>query len=187
MRLLWIGVALFPALAAADATVPVPGGKAEHAAKGGAEWQGRCAVRLEQAKREAAKREPIFAKALVEQVPVDEEMMASGHPSHLEGVGLRLDETIVHDGAVDARPMPEYFGALVVRRSNQWQDIADVKARWSGEAPSGGNLSELKQTHVLEGTITAFRFRVRGLALYRVVEGVIKPAVDDCLKMGGLE
>jgi hypothetical protein len=187
MRSILLMLVVVPSLAAADATVPTPGGKTEHAVGAGLEWQGRCAARLERAKREAARREPIFARAVVQEVPVDEEMMAGGRPTHLEGVELRLDEVLLGRGEGTGTPSPEYFGAVVIRRAKQWQDISDVTATWTGDAPNGGNLSQMRQTHVLEGTITGFHFRVRGLALYRVVEAVIKPAVDDCLRLGGLE
>jgi hypothetical protein len=175
---------LVAAPAFGDVSVPSPGAKTEHVAKGGVEWQGKCAVRLEQARREAAKREPIFAQAKVEEVPVDDELLSGGKPQHLEGVELRLDEGLIasRPGA-QAAPRPEYFAAMVVRRAKQWQDLSEVQTRWSGDAPIGGNLSQYKQTHVLEGTITAYHFRLGGLALYRVVEGVIKPAVDECLKL----
>jgi hypothetical protein len=184
VRALAIAIALAPSLAAADVSVPSPGAKSKHAAKSGAEWQGKCAVRLEQARREAARREPIFAKAKVEEVPADDELMAGGKPQHLEGVELRIDEGLLsYPSGTQAPPQPEYFAATVVRRAKQWQDLSEVQARWAGQAPQGGNLSQYRQTHELEGTITAYHFRVGGLPLYRVVEGVIKPAVDECMKM----
>src|SRR5690242_5013226 len=108
MRLLVAICACLPALAWADASVP--------AARDGHEEQTfltRCGARLEAARREAARVEPVFEHATIDETPEPGDAPGSFRIYRVE---LRIDETMV--GA----PHQLIFVAQAWPRRSLWSD-----------------------------------------------------------------
>ncbi len=164
--------------------MPAPGKVAVAAGKkSGDRWQGKCAARLEKARLEAAKREPLFLMAKVDEVT--REYAEPDNPdakNTIDMVELRFDEN-----SIDKKG-PLYFAAEVQPRTHKWSaDDSMTSWAWSGEHGVERNISIYRQTSGFEGSIASFNMGrlIPVDSLHKLVDAVFKPAVDDCLRLGG--
>jgi hypothetical protein len=155
----WVLVVVAAGVAAsvAHADMSVPTTRTEP------KWVTQCSARLEQARAAAAVEVPAFAAA------------------HVVGADVYVDESTFSLGT------PVLFEAYVVPRRTQWSDPDVTVRRWT--AVGAEPLSIYRQSRELEGAIVAYHMSrlVTRAQLDHLVDGIFKPAVDDCLRLSAAE
>jgi hypothetical protein len=172
MRLALVWCLVLPAAALADATVPK--------ARSGPAWVGRCAERLLRARDDAARFEPVFQLARVDEVRRGDLFPGAEDADAIEGVELHFDESTLGLSGESVT-----FAAQVRARRSLWSDPGATSDRWTlGPTRDPRDLQFIRQTRALEGTVAVHRVwrRVTSPSIARLVENIFKPALDDCLR-----
>ena len=152
-----------PALA--DRSLPVERGNHGN-------WKARCAVRMERARDEAARRDPAFAEAVVE--AISREVAAPGDPTARGTVDVVEMTLYLRDGQFyDARVDPDDASLAATPR---WTSATDEEL-----AGRAFDLMRYRKQHGLAGVLAARQAAPDRVKTFREI---FQRAVDDCLAMG---
>jgi hypothetical protein len=153
--------------ARADVSImPTGAGKSAAAGEERPAWTEPCVARFEAARAQAAREAPIMKRATV--YVATREFDAPDDPrarADLAVVELRLDETLLDPPGRE----PMLISAIVTSRRSSWSDPSVTASTWDWYR---------RQTRHFEGEVTLHRSTVGR----RVVDSILKPAVDDCLR-----